>query len=163
MREPGYYADYPSKMVSKYYCWCKDQGYPELDVTRYDDGEWALIQYHQTPLIPSLTRWSFVLQGLRNMEITPVIIKKYADQLNLEKQHVWAEQDRADREAIRQAKEEDRRSEDFATRMLAGVKQNPALMERIYKNGFKELNPMRMLNQIPRYRLGKGYRENPRR
>lgn len=159
MREPGHYADYPSKMVSKYYCWCKDQGYPELDVVQYPDGEWALIQYMQTPIIPSLTKWNFVLKGIRNTEINPEFIRKFADQLNIEKHTVWEEQAKCERLAHEQELYEERRVQDRADQWMKGIRNNDALMERIAKNGLRELDPRRILNHIPRYRLGKGYRE----
>ncbi len=160
MREPGLYSDYPSRMVSKFYCWCKDQGYPELDVIQYPDGEWCLIQYMQTPIIPALTKWNYVLKGIRNTEITPEFIKKYADQLNLEKHTVWEEQEKSERLALEESLYEERRSEDRADQWLKGIRNNDALMQRIAKNGLRELDPRRILNNIPRYRLGKGFREN---
>lgn len=159
MRSPGFHRDYPSKMVSDYYCWFKDMGYPELDLVRYPDGEWAIIQYMQTPLIPCMTKWNFVLKGIRNTEITHDFVKKYAEQLDIEKRTVWEEQDKLDRIAREETAYEERRSEDMANQWLKGIRNNDALMERIARNGLRELDPRRMLNHIPRYRLGKGYKE----
>ncbi len=160
MLTPGYDRSMPSTMVSPWWRVCAALGYPELDVVQYPDGEWALIQYYNTPIIPSLTRWNFVLKGIRNTEITPEFIKKYADQLNLEKHTIWEEQEKCERLAKEDVAREERRSEDWATAMLDGVKRNPDLMNRIAKNGLKELDPRKILNHVPRHKLGKGYKSN---
>ena len=160
MRSPGYYRDYPSKMVSDYYCWCKDLGYPELDVIRYDDGEWALIQYMTTPIVPSLTRWNFVLKGIRHTEISPEFIRKFAHQLDLEKHTVWEEQAKTERLALEETLYEERRAQDRAEHFVNGIRGNDDMIQRIARNGLRELNPRRMLNHISRSKLGKGFKEN---
>lgn len=160
MRNPGFYRDYPSKMVSDYYCWFKDLGYPELDVIRYPDGEWAIIQYMQTPVIPSLTRWNFVLKGLRNVELTHAFCESWVQQLDIEKRTVWEEQEKLERRMREESEYEERRANDRADAFVKGIRGNDALLERIARNGLRELNPRRMLNHISRHKLGKGYREN---
>ncbi len=159
MKDPGVYRSYPSRMVSPFYCWFVEMGYPELDVRTYDDGEWSIIQYMNRPIIPSLTRWNFVLKGIRNTEITYDFCKKYAEQLDLEKRTVWEEQEKQERRMREQADFEERRANDMADQWLKGIVNNPALMERIAKNGLKEVDPRRMLNHISRSKLGKGYVE----
>lgn len=159
MRQPGYYSFYPSKMVSDYYVWCHDMGYPELDIVRYPDGEWAIIQYLNRPIIPCLTKWNFVLKGIRHTEVTPHFIKTYADKLNLEKRTVWEEQANTERLALEETLYEERRAEDRAEQFAAGIRGNDALIQRIARNGLRELNPRRMLNNVSRSKLGKGYRE----
>ncbi len=147
-------------MVSPYYCWLKDMGYPELDVLQYPDGEWCLIQYLNTPIVPALTRWNFVLKGIRHTEISPEFIKKYAHQLDIEKHTVWEEQAKIERKMLEESMYEDRRSEDRCEQWFKGIRNNPDLMERIARNGLRELDPRRMLNTISRSKLGKGYREH---
>lgn len=156
---PGYDRSMPSTMVSRWHRCFVAMGYPELDLVEYPDGEKAIIQYFNRPIVPSLTRWGFVLTKIRNQDVNYYWLKEKADDLNLEKKRVWAEQDAVEKEALRQQLEEDRRSEDFATRMLDTVNRNDAWKERIYKNGLKELNPLKILDNIPRYRLGKGFKE----
>ncbi len=146
-------------MVSRWHRCFVAMGYPELDLVEYPDGEKAIIQYFNRPIIPSLTRWGFVLTKIRNVNVDYYWLKEKADALNLENKKVWAEQDAVEKEAIRQQLEEDRRSEDFATRMLANVKNNDDWMQRIARNGLKELNPLRLLNNCPRYRMGSKYKE----
>ena len=158
---PGYDRSMPSTMVSRWHRCFVAMGYPELDLVEYPDGEKAIIQYFNRPIIPSLTRWGYVLTGIRNTNVDYYWLKEQADLLNLHGKKVWDDQDASEKEAHRQTLEEDRRSEDFATRMLSLVKRNDDWMQRIAKNGLKELDPMRLLNNIPRYRLGNKYKENP--
>lgn len=160
MRSPGFYADYPSSMVSRYYCWTRDMGYEMLDVVEYPDGEKALIQYFQKPIIPSLTKWGFVLTKIRNQELTYDWIKAWAEQLDLERRVVWERQAAVEKEAIRRQDEEERRAQDFANRAHFSIINNPDLMERIGKRGLGEMNPLKVLNNISRSKLGRGYREN---
>ncbi len=160
MRSPGYYADYPSSMVSPYYCWTRDMGYEMLDVIEYPDGEKALIQYFHKPIIPCLTKWGFVLTKIRNQELTYDWIKAWAEQLDLERRVVWERQDALEKEAIRRQEEEERRAQDFANRAHFAVVNNADLMERIAKRGLGEMNPLKVLNNISRSKLGRGYREN---
>lgn len=157
---PGYDRSMPSTMVSRWHRCFVDMGYHELDLVEYPDGEKAIIQYFNAPIVPSLTKWGFVLTKIRNTHVDYYWLKEKADALNLEKKAVWAEQDAIDKEALRRTLEEDRRADDFATRMMNNVKNNDAWMQRIARNGLKELNPLRLLNNIPKYRLGSKYREN---
>lgn len=157
---PGYDRSMPSTMVSRWHRCFVAMGYPELDLVEYPDGEKAIIQYFNAPIVPSMTKWGFVLTGIRNRNVDYYWLKEQADLLNLHGKKVWSDQDATEKEAIRQQLEEDRRAEDFATRMLDLVNRNDAWKQRIHKNGLKELNPLRLLNHVPRYKLGKDYREN---
>ncbi len=156
---PGYDRSMPSTMVSPWHRVFVDMGYPELDVITYPDGEWGIRQYHQTPLVPSMTRWSFVLQGVRNREITEGVLKDYAHQLDLEKRTVWEEQAKHEKRLFEESLARERRSEVWATEMMKGINRDPYLKERILKNGLKELDPRRMLQHVPRYKLSKDLRE----
>ncbi len=157
---PGYDRSMPSTMVSRWHRCFVAMGYPELDLVEYQDGEKAIIQYFNAPIIPSLTKWGFVLTKIRNVNVNYYWLQEQADLLNLEKKAVWAKQEAVEKEALRQQLEEDRRAEDFSTRMLSLVKRNDDWMQRIAKNGLKELNPLRLLNNCPRYRMGDKYKEN---
>ncbi len=157
---PGYDRSMPSTMVSRWHRCFVAMGYPELDLVEYPDGEKAIIQYFNRPIIPALTKWGFVLTKIRNVDVNYYWLKEKADDLNIEKKAVWARQEAVEKEAIRQQLEEDRRSEDFATRMLDTVKRNDDWMQRIARNGLKELNPLRLLNHCPKYRLGSKFKEN---
>lgn len=159
--DPGFLLadNAPSRMVGPWWRVCKSLGYPELDVIKYPDGEFCIIQYMNAPIIPSRTKWMPVLQKIRNVEMTASFLKHHADRLNLQYRHVWDEQAAAERRALEEVATEERRATDFSDRMFKAVRNNPDMMERIAKNGLGELNPLKMLNQIPRHKLGKGYRE----
>lgn len=146
-------------MCSDYWCWFKDQGYPELDARFYSDGSWGIIQYLNAPIMPSYTRFVPMLMNIKHQEISPSFIKHHADRLNIHNRHVWDDQDRTERRALEEVNEQERRAEDFANQMMKGVRGNDDLMQRIARNGLGELNPLKMLNHVPRYRLGKGYKE----
>lgn len=152
---PGFDRNTVSSMVSRWHRVFVSLGYPELDVREFPDGEKMILQYMHAPIIPSLTRWQPVLQGLRNVELSASYLKHWAERLDLTKRGVWDEVDAKDKENLRQMKEEERRAEDFATRATSAIMRNPDLVERIAKNGLKEADPRRILNHVPKYKLGK--------
>lgn len=150
-------------MVSEWWRVCRDLGYPELDVRKYADGSWSIIQYFQTPIIPSLTKWQPVLMDIRHTEISPTFIKKKADELNLEKGHVWSEVDKNERRIRDEISFEEDRAEVIASKKLDIVKRTPGLMDRIARRGVKELDPRRMLQHIDVRDLSKANREGIKR
>lgn len=144
-------SNYVSHMVSPFNQWFQHFGYPELDVVQYEDGEWAIIQFHRSPVVPALTPWSPVLTKMRHVELTPWVCQKYANQLDLEKRHVWDEQEKLELRARHQQAAEDAHAEDIASRMHKAITQNPALMERIARKGMKEINLRRLAKHIPNH------------
>jgi len=160
---PGFDRNTVSGMVSRWHRVLCALGYPELDVREFYDGEIMLIQYLNTPVVPSLTRWQPVLQGVRNVEISVPWLKHWAERLDLNKRAVWDKLDAEDKENWRLIKEKDRRAEDFANRMTDGIMRNPDLVERIAKNGLKEATMGRLRNHLSRGKMGhyaKDWREN---
>ncbi len=150
-------------MVSGWWRVCRDLGYPELDVRRYEDGEYALIQYFNTPIIPSLTKWQAVLTGIRNVEMSASFIKAQADKLNLERGAVWDGLDRRDREILSEIKSEEDHSLDFAAKAADVVKRCPTLMDRIARRGTKELDFKRMVQHIDSRDLSDKHRKGLKR
>lgn len=128
-------------------------GYPELDIKEWEDGEKAIIQYHQCPIIPSLTKWSYVLTKLRNVDITDGFIVQWTGRLDMEKQHFWDEEEKLRQKMLETQAYEDRRAHDYGERAFKAVRQNPALMERIARNGLKELGLLKILRNIPKSKL----------
>lgn len=144
----------PSSMVSKYWFWFAEMGYPELDIVTWPDGEWAIIEYLNAPIIPPLTKWNYVLTGLRNQEITYDFLKAYADQHCLEKRFVWEEQQRKEDEAAAELKKRDERDEDFQRRAHKIITSCPDLMHRIATEGPSAMSLKSMWRHIPKSRLG---------
>jgi hypothetical protein len=160
---PGFYDWYPSKGGSRwqgqfegcspYYIWFKELGYEQLDIREFDDGEWAIIEYYNSPVIPSLTRWNYVLQGLRNILITPGFITKYVKQLDLRQNEYW---DQCEAKTKAMETEKDRleaHAQDTAERAKNAIIQNPELVERIAKKGMNEISLSNIVKHIPRNKL----------
>lgn len=146
--------NYVSYLVTPWNAWFKEMGYPELDVVTFGDGERAIIEYLKAPVVPAQTPWNYVLTKLRNMDLGYDYLKAWADQLCLEKRHVWEEAKAREENAVQELLERDRRGEDFINRAHKVISKNPALMERIAKNGAGELSLKSLWRHIPRSRLG---------
>jgi hypothetical protein len=126
-------------------------GYPELDIVQYRDGEWAIIQYMRSPVVPCLTPWQVVLSKMRHVEKTYSVMHKYASQLDIEKRSVWANQERIEKKAKDDLAREERHANDIADRQFKVIKGNSALMERIAKNGLGEMGLRQLAKRIPNH------------
>ncbi len=144
-------ANYVSYFVSPYNVWFKDMGYPELDVIQYRDGEWHIIQHLRSPVVPALTPWQTVLSKLRHVEKTYSVMYRYANQLDIEKREVWANQERIEKKAREDLAREEKHAEDIATQQFKAIKGNDALMQRIAKNGLGEIGLRRLAKNIPNH------------
>ncbi len=160
---PGYDRTCPSWMVSPWWRVCRDVGYPELDVRQYSDGSWALIQYMQSPIVPSLTRWQPVLMDIRNIEISASFIKKKADELNLERGHIWDDVAKNERRIRSEIDFEEDRADKIADAKLAVLKRAPGLMDRVMRRGMKELDPRKMLQHLDIRDLSSSHRKGLKR
>lgn len=149
---PGQYRSYPSRAVSDYYCWFVHMGYPQLDVVEYPDGEWAILEYQNTPIIPCLTKYKVVLSGLRNIEKTYGFCKNYVNQLDPMKPHFWAREEEKTSAMWREHLALDRHREDSVEHAFQAIKRNPDMMDRIARNGVAEMNLWNIRKNIPGYR-----------
>lgn len=138
---------------SRWYPWLCDLGYPNLDVQQFEDGEWALIEFYNAPIIPSMTRWNYVLQGIRNVEIGPGFITKYSRELDLHRKEVWEAAEAKTKAMEEEKKMLDRHAEDTAERAKNIIMNTPTLVERICKNGLQEMNLPNIIKHIPRHQL----------
>jgi len=144
-------ANYISYLVSPYHVWFVDMGYPELDIKTFEDGEWSLIQYLNSPTVPSMTRWQYVLTGIRRTEISPWWCRKYAENLDLEKRHVWAEIEAKERALEEETKGRERHDQDIAARRHETIMRNRFLVDRISRNGLQEMNLRQISKHIPNH------------
>lgn len=147
----GWYSWYPSAMCSRYYGWMCELGYPTLDVRQFEDGEWAILQYHTIPLIPSMTKWHWVLQGIKNTEITPAFIEKFVDMIDITKRSFWAREDEKTKAVELEHAATDRHAEDMVNRAHDVCMRSPALLDRIAKFGIEELDLLKIAKHIPYY------------
>jgi hypothetical protein len=65
-----------SSFVGPHYKMMCDLGYPQLDIKQWDDGEWAILEMLNAPLVPSLTRFTYVLKKIRHTEIREGTVKR---------------------------------------------------------------------------------------
>ncbi len=137
----------------QWHSWCVELGYPNLDIQQWADGEWAIIELYNSPVLPSQTRWNFVLQGLRNIEISPGFVTKYAQQLDLHRQEVWDALDAKEKAQDEEKASLDRHAEDTAEKAKNIIMQTPTLVERIAKGGMSEINFKNIVKNIPRHQL----------
>lgn len=152
LSEPAFYDWYPSTWCSDWYVWFCELGYPMLDIRKWPDGEWAIMQYHTKPYVPSLTKWHWVLTDLKNVEITEGFVKKWVESLDLTRKEIWEREDAKTREIDREQTALERHSEEMVEKAHDAIIRNPDLMERIAKNGFQEMDLSRIARQIPNYR-----------
>lgn len=136
-----------------WYTWCVDLGYRNIDIQQWHDGEWALIEFYNSPVIPALTRWNFILSDLRNIEISPGFLTKYVRQLDLTRKEAWDALDAKERAQTEEKEALDRHAEDTAERAKNIIMQTPTLVERIAKNGLKEMDLEKIAKHIPRHQL----------
>lgn len=160
---PGIYAWYPSKGhptwdgsfdgCGPWYTWCCELGYPNIDVQQWPDGEWAIIEFYNAPIVPGNTRWNYVLQGLRNIEITPGFLTKYVHSLDLQRKESWAALDAKEKAQDEEKARLNAHAEDTAERAKNIIMQTPTLVERIAEKGLKEMDLDKIIKHIPNQQL----------
>jgi hypothetical protein len=153
MPTPGYYSWYPSAMCSPWYCWFVELGYPLLDIRRWEDGEWAILQYHTMPYLPSTTKWHWVLQDLKNIDITPGFVRHWVEMLDITRKAVWDREDEKTKEVTREHAALERHCEDMVNRAHDIIMRSPELLERIAKYGMEQLDLAKIAMNIPRYKF----------
>lgn len=143
----------PSAMVSEYHHWFRDLGYPSLDLHQMRDGSWYILEYLNTPLIPSLTKWNMVLGYMKNTEISKGFIAKYLDSIDPKKQALWAREEAATKEVFREQAELERHNKEVADTYAGMVLKNDALKDRICRNGLHEMLPHNIFKHVPKHYL----------
>jgi hypothetical protein len=138
---------------SDYYKWFVELGYPQLDIVVFEDGEWAIREFYNCPIIPSMTQWKYILQGMRHIEITKSFVEKWCRKLDLTRREIWdAEEAKTAAVELEHAKVEEHRQE-FASEALKLIKKNEDLVERVAKNGIQEINLENIVKHVPASKL----------
>ena len=124
-----------SYMCSEYHHIFVGLGVPQLDIKRFEDGEFAIREFYRSPVVPSLTPWKYVLTKLRNVEISEGFIRKYLWQIDPRTKAFWEkdEAERVERESTRAYYENEK-----AERIMQLGKElskNEDLMERARRIG----------------------------
>jgi hypothetical protein len=142
-----------SSMCSDYYHWFVEMGYPLLDIVTFEDGEWAIREYQTLPVIPSLTKWRYILVGLKNIPITYGFVSKWVQKMDLTRQEAWDREEAKSRAVeLEQEKREEHRKE-FADKAFQAIRGNEDLMERVAQNGLAEINLENIAKHIPDTKL----------
>lgn len=145
--------NYISYFQSPWHIWFQELGYPQLDVNKFEDGEWSIIEYYKVPLVPSMTPWCTVLSGMRNIEISVGFIEKYVLDLDSTKKAVWDREEKKTQRILKEAEAREQHAERMSDAATLAITRNPALMERIAKNGLQEMDLTKIVQHIPRHRL----------
>lgn len=154
-------------MCGPYWCWFVELGYPNLDIFEHNmlyqlseneflhgpSGAWSIIEYYNSPVIPSLTRWNFVLSDIRNVVPTKGFVEKYVQGLDLHRKAVWDAAEAKSKEADDRHADLEKHAEDTAEAAFTSIRQNPDLMERIAKNGLCEIDPRKLIKHVPSHQL----------
>lgn len=138
-----------SYIVSDYHrIFCR-MGYPELDIRVYPDGETWIIQYYNRPIIPALTKWQTVLGPLRNVLVTETWIKDWVEKLDITKKAFWAREEAKSKEVEDEWESVERQKHDRVDRAHKAIMRNPALVERMARNGVHEMDIPSLARHVP--------------
>jgi hypothetical protein len=137
---------------NKYYRWARRCGYPNVDIIddRDQDGTWSLVEYLRSPVVPSLTPWNYILRDITE-PLTEYMVRRFCEMLDLKKKEYRAMMEMEERLGRENYERALRLEDDLATRATKLISHNPDLMERIAKNGAKELDTTRILAHVPRH------------
>jgi hypothetical protein len=130
-----------SDFVGPHYRMMCELGYPQLDIKQWDDGEWAILEMLNAPLMPSYTKFHYILKKIRHVEITESNVKRLVRQIDPNYPEFWLREAQKTAAVDNEHAAKEKHSEDLVTRMCAAVTKNPDMMDRIARFGVSELNP----------------------
>jgi len=143
---------HPEYVWSKWHHWFVDMGYPLLDINRYQDGEWGIIQWLKYPVIPAFTECRSVLSGLKNVDITRGFVEKFTKSLDVQRGEFWANQEARSKAVEDEHARGERHAEEITDAATGAIMNNPDLCERIMENGLEEIHPLKIAKHIPSYK-----------
>lgn len=151
MSDKYLYCD--SSFTSKYYEWFCELGYPQLDINKPDCwlGEWAILQMHNAPVMPSRVEFNYVLTGLKYIEPTFSFCKKYVELIDTAKKAFWEREERITEESEKNQELKEKYAEETAEQKLKVIKGNELLMERVAKFGLNQLGLDQILKNLTPY------------
>lgn len=153
---PGTKSYYPSTVVSPWYCWFLEMGYQNLDIEKYQDGSWSIIEYYNAPVIPSMTRYNLVLGPMENVDITKGFVYNWVKKLDLRRKEYWDECEKKTQEMEDEKARLEAHAQDTADRATKAIMGNESLVNRIAKRGMKEIDLTNIRRNIPRHQLIRG-------
>lgn len=147
------YTYMTSSFVSNYYEWFCDLGYPQVDLVEHKDGSWSLIEMLNAPVIPSLTKWRYIARNIKNREPTLSGVKRILNEINPQRNEVWERESKKTQKIEDEYQAREERVELVAEEWTDSVRRNPALQERIAKNGLTEILPHNIAKHCPESKL----------
>jgi hypothetical protein len=142
-------ADYSDcSMVSEYYPIMQRIGYPQLDIKRFWDGEWAIKEYLNPPLVPSLTEWKYILKGLRNLPISEGFILDQIKSLDPQYTQFWIRELEKELAVEKNNEKNEQNRRESVEKTIQELLKNEALKERVAKFGIREMTPERIAYRI---------------
>jgi len=137
-----------SGMVGPYYPMMCRLGYPQLDIQRFDDGEWAILEYLKAPLTCAHTPWRYVGVGFRHVEITEAFVKRWIEEHDPMKGHIFRREEEKSAAIDAEHAAFDRYRDEVAERAAKAITHNPDLMERVARNGLHEIDLSKIARHI---------------
>ena len=137
-----------SGFVGPHYKMMCDLGYPQLDIKQWDDGEWAILEMLNAPLVPSLTRFTYVLKKIRHTEIREGIVKSLVRSIDPAFPEFWIKEAEKTLSMEMEKDAAERHTEETINRMTASIMRNQELVERIHRYGVSEINPDKIALRI---------------
>lgn len=137
---------------NKFYRWTKKFGYPNVDIIddRASDGTWSLIEYLRSPVVPSLTPWNYILRDITE-PLTESLVQRFCEMLDLKKREYRARMEAEEKESKAKVESALRLEDDIATKAAKLISGNDDLLQRIAKNGVAEIQPEKILSNVPRH------------
>lgn len=150
--DPGIYScNHISYMQSPWHIWFQEMGYPELDIIRYEDGQWAIIQYHSSPVMPCLTKWQVVLGYMKNVEISYSFCEKYIKQIDMRLKAFWLREREESNIAINEHAALEKHAGEMSEHAYRAIRGNPDMMNRIARNGIQEMDLALLSKHVSRH------------
>ncbi len=136
---------------SEYYKWFVELGYPRLDIVSWDDGEWAIRQFQSLPVVPSMTKWNYILTGLRNVDKSRSFVEKYVELIDTTKKAFWEREDAMTEAAEKRIIDKDKFQKESIERKFEACRNNPELMERCAKFGMGQMSLYQIFKNLTPY------------
>lgn len=142
------YAYVDSYFVSdKYRIFC-ELGYPELDINVFNDGSWAILEMINAPVIPCLTKFKYILKGMKNIEFNRSFAEKFVKQIDPRLPEFWEREIKKTMKLEQDSINHEKFVDDLVEKTVARLRKNDALNERVAKYGPSELLPEKIAFQI---------------
>ena len=136
-----FHADYSdSGFVSDKYPIFQKLGYPQIDVSFFEDGSWSLLEMHNAPVIPDLTKFNWIAKNLKNVEFNEgnvMYLIRNSDPRNPE---FWAKEIAKSMVLEKQHVDKQNKDQEWIEDIVPKLMQNQALMDRVARYGSRELS-----------------------